>query len=312
MIRVAARKSLDGFAIGLMVLLCACWGLQQVALKAAAPAMHPMLQVGIRSFGAAVLVGILTRWRREGFSLRDGTLLPGIGAGLLFAGEFLVVSIGLEFTTASHMAVFLYTAPVFTALGLHFLVKGEELRPAQWAGVAIAAGGVLFAFSAGMGETTTEAKNVVLGDALGILGGIFWAGTTLLIRKSSLSEAPAGKTLVYQLGVAALVLLPLALAMGKWESVRPSPTMWWCLAFQTVIVSFVSFLVWFWMLRTYLASRLSVFSFLTPLFGVTFGFLLLGEKPDPRFIGGAVLVLTGITVVNRKAARVKIQAGCRK
>lgn len=306
MIPVPARRSLDGFAIGMMVLLCACWGLQQVALKAAARAMHPMLQVGIRSFGAALLVGILTLWRKESFSLRDGTLLPGIGAGLLFAGEFLAVSVGLEFTTASHMAVFLYTAPVFTALGLHFLVKGEELRPAQWLGIAIASAGVLFAFSASLGGTTAQARNIVLGDAFGILGGIFWAGTTILIRKSTLSEAPAGKTLVYQLGVAALVLLPLALLMGKGATIHPSPTLWWCLAFQTLIVSFVSFLVWFWMLRTYLASRLSVFSFLTPLFGVTFGFLLLGEKPDPRFIGGAVLVLTGITVVNRRPARAKV------
>jgi drug/metabolite transporter (DMT)-like permease len=302
---VHARKSLDGFAIGVMVLLCACWGMQQVALKAAAPAMHPMLQVGLRSLGAAVLVGVLTLWRREEFSLRDGTLLPGLGAGLLFAGEFLVVSVGLEFTTASHMAVFLYTAPVFTALGLHFLVKGEELRPAQWIGVAIAATGVLFAFSAGMGGTTVQAKNVLLGDAFGVLGGIFWAGTTLLIRKSALSEARAGKTLIYQLGVAALVLVPLAIFTGRWETIRPSPLLGWCLAFQTLIVSFASFLVWFWMLRKYLASRLSVFSFLTPLFGVTFGFLLLGEKPDPRFIGGAVLVLTGITVVNRRPAKVK-------
>ncbi len=73
---------------------------------------------------------------------------------------------------------------------------------------------------------------------------------------------------------------------------------WLSLAFQSVIVVFASFLAWFWMLRRYLASRLSVFSFLTPLFGVGFGVLLLGDPVDGRFAGGALCVLVGILLVN--------------
>ena len=68
--------------------------------------------------------------------------------------------------------------------------------------------------------------------------------------------------------------------------------------FQGLVVSFFSYLIWFWLLRRYLAANLAVFSFMTPLFGVTFGVLLLGEQLSVNFVIGAVLVLLGITFVS--------------
>jgi drug/metabolite transporter (DMT)-like permease len=292
------RKPLDGFAAAVMLGLCVCWGLQQVAIKAAAPSINPVLQVGLRSFFAAVLVTGLMIVRGESLSLRDGTFRAGVLVGLLFGGEFLVVSLGLNFTTAGHMAVFLYTAPIFTALGLHWLVKGEHLKRRQWWGVGLAFLGIATAFSGGLFQP--GGTHLLLGDALGILGGILWAATTLGIRASQLSEAPPTKTLLYQLSGAALLLLPVAWWRGYWKTVVPSPTLLANLLFQTVIVAFISYLLWFWLMRKYLASRLSVFSFLTPFFGIAFGVLLLDEPLDPRFVAGAVLVLAGITVVNLK------------
>ncbi|MDB5892879.1 MAG: EamA family transporter [Rhodoferax sp.] len=292
------RKSLDASAIGLMVLLCACWGLQQVAIKVAAPTLHPVTQIGIRSLVAALMLGALMAWRREGFSLRDGRLKPGLLAGLLFATEFLLAAIGLLYTSASHMVVFLYTAPIFTALALHWRVAGERLAPLQWLGVLMAFAGVAVVFSAGLfgGEATTR---MLIGDALGIGAGMLWAATTLVIRSSSLSEAPASQTLMYQLGVAAVLMLVAGPLLQGGRAMAPmSGLIWANLAFQSLVVAFASFLVWFWLLRRYLASRLSAFSFLTPLFGVSFGVLFLGETLEPQFIAGAVLVLAGIVLVN--------------
>ena len=96
-------------------------------------------------------------------------------------------------------------------------------------------------------------------------------------------------------------MLPVyAWISGKMTAVTWSPMLVWNLVFQTVVVAFASYLYWFWLLRKYLASRLSVFSFLTPIFGITFGVLVLKEPLDPRFVMGALLVLTGIFVVNRR------------
>ncbi len=281
-----------------MVVLCVIWGFQQVAIKTGVPEMSPMLQVGLRSFFAAILVGFLMLVRRGNLSLRDGTLGPGIVAGMLFGGEFLAVSAGLNFTTAGHMAVFLYTAPVFTALGLHWTAKEERMNRRQWIGVGLAFAGLAIAFAGSL--FAAGGSKQMTGDALGVLGGALWAATTLVIRSSRLSDTPPSKTLLYQLSGAAVLLLPIAWWNGDFHMKALSASLWINLTFQTVIVAFGSYLFWFWLLRRYLASRLSIFSFLTPLFGVTFGALFLSEPLDPQFIAGSLLVLAGITVVNRK------------
>jgi drug/metabolite transporter (DMT)-like permease len=299
---MTTRKPLDAFAIGLMMLLCVIWGMQQVAVKAAAPDMGPIMQIGLRSAIAALLVCGLMWWRGSKFSLRDGTFWPGVGAGVLFALEFLCVSIGLQYTTASHMSVFLYTAPVFTVLGLHWFVAGERLRFIQWAGVFAAFAGIAVAFSNGFAEQTRDWKDMLLGDALGVLGGLFWAATTLLIRGSALSEAPPTATLLYQLGSAGVILVAIAAGFGQGTSISTSGILWASLFFQSVLVAFFSYLLWFWMLRRYLASRLSVFSFLTPLFGVGFGVLLLHDPVGMRFAIGAALVLTGVVLTNLRGS----------
>ena len=293
---VALRKPLDAFASVTMVVLCVCWGVQQVAIKAAAPDMHPTLQIGWRSLCAALLVVAWMLARREPFSLRDGTLPAGILVGLLFGGEFVALALGVKFTTAGHMTVFLYTAPIFAALGLHCAVKEERLTGRQWLGVGVAFAGIAVAFSGSL--FTPGGASLIVGDALGILAGVLWGATTLVIRASRLSEAAPAKTLLYQLAGAAILLLPLAWWNGDTRTVVTSPALWWNLAFQTVVVGFASFLIWFWLMRTYLASRMSIFSFLTPLFGVAFGVLFLSEPLDPAFVIGSILVLAGITCVN--------------
>ncbi len=296
---MTTRKPVDAFALGLMVLLCALWGLQQVAIKAAAPDVAPIMQVALRSGAAALLVFLWTRARGVRLSLRDGTLAPGLVAGGLFAGEFLFVAEGLRRTSASHMAVFLYTSPIFTALGLHLTVRAERLGRLQWIGVAVAFAGIAVAFGGGLGGGAGgDVARVLSGDLLAVLAGAAWGGTTVVIRTSRLSDAPPAQTLLYQLVGGFFLLLLAALLSGQAGRVSLTGVAVASLLFQGVVVSFASYLAWFWLLTRYLASRLSVFSFMTPLFGVTFGVLLLGEPLTGAFLLGAALVLLGITLVS--------------
>lgn len=294
----AQRRALDAPVATLMVLLCALWGLQQVAIKLAAPSIGTVLQTGLRSLIAAALVAALMLIRRTPFALRDGTLWPGIAAGTLFAAEFLCVAVGLNFTTASRMVVFLYTAPIFTVLGLHWLLPGERLRLLQWMGILLAFVGIGIAFATGYNTTALHAADTAYGDLLGVAAAMLWSATTLLIRGSALSEAAPSKTLLYQLGVSAVIVLPIAALTGEFATIRMTAVAWESLLFQSVIITFASYLAWFWILRRYLASRVSVFSFLTPLFGVGFGMLLLHDVVALRFAIGAALVLGGIVLVN--------------
>ncbi|MES2820075.1 MAG: DMT family transporter [Pseudomonadota bacterium] len=281
-----------------MIVLCAIWGLQQVAIKLAATDIAPLMQVTLRSGIAALLVGVLM-CLRGGWQGRD-TWRGGLLAGGLFALEFLFIALGLHYTTASHMSVFLYTAPIFSALGLHFLLPSERLRRGQWLGIGLCFAGIALAFGGNLSWTELDGR-MLLGDALGLCAGMAWGATTVVVRASKLSEAPPSMTLFYQLFVAFVLLLVFAAFSGQLQPLRLTPISVASVLFQGVVVSFISYFTWFWLLRRYLASNMAVFSFMTPLFGVTFGVLILDEPLSLNFILGAVLVLLGMTLVSSDA-----------
>ena len=293
---MTARKPLDAQAISMMLALTALWGFQQVAIKLTAPDVSLVMQAALRTALAAVLLVAWARWRGIALLSRDGTLAAGLAAGLLFGLEFVFIYAGLGHTAASRMTVFIYLAPVLTALGLHWLVAGERLARAQWLGVGVAFAGIALAF----GEAFAAARSSLLGDFFGLVAAVLWAATTVLIRATSLSRATAAKTLFYQLAVAAPLLLAASLLMGEKGVVALTPLALASLAYQGVIVAFASYLAWFWLLTRYLAARLSVFSFMTPLFGVLAGVAVLGEPLTPSFVGAALLVGAGIVLVNRR------------
>lgn len=290
------RKALDARAFSLMLGLTALWGFQQVAIKLTAPDVSLVMQAALRSVIATALLLAWAQWRGTPLFARDGTLGAGIAAGLLFGAEFVFIYGGLEHTAASRMVVFIYLAPVLTALGLHWLVPGEKLVRAQWAGVLVAFAGIALAF----GDGFAAARGSLLGDVCGLIAAVLWAATTVLIRATGLARISAAKTLFYQLVVSAPMLLAASVLLGEKGVVALTPLALASLAYQGVIVAFVSYLVWFWLLTRYLAARLSVFSFLTPLFGVLFGVLILAEPLTPSFVGAALLVGAGIVLVNRR------------
>lgn len=296
----SAPGDLDLRAAGTMTALCLLWSLQQISLKAVADEVSPMLMVALRSSVALALLAVLMRRRGERLHRRHWG--PGAVAGGLFALEFLLVSEALRLTHASHVVVFLYTAPVFAALGLQWRLPAERLAALQWAGIALAFAGIAVAFlGRGPGGDADATPQVLLGDAMALAAGAAWGATTVAIRCSVLSSAPATETLAYQLFAAFALLLPAAWLTGQWHF-EPTPAAWAHFGFQSVVISFASFLTWFWLLRRYLASRLGVFSFLTPLFGVLLGMGLLGERLEPAFAFGSALVLAGIGLVSGHAA----------
>ncbi|MEK2608668.1 DMT family transporter [Pseudomonas shirazensis] len=292
----AARKNPDAFALQLMLGLCLIWGSQQVMIKWAAADIAPVMQAAFRSGIAALLVGLLICWR-GGWGQVGSTWRAGLLAGALFGLEFMFIAEGLKLTSAAHMSVFLYTAPIFTALGLHFMLPSERLRLLQWLGILLSFAGIALAFAGGVQLDQIDGRTL-LGDAFGVLAGLAWGATTVVVRGSRLSEAPATLTLFYQLMVGFVGLLMIALLTGQIGMVTLTPLAIGSVLFQGLVVSFVSYLTWFWLLRKYLASNLAVFSFITPLFGVTFGVLLLGEPLSVNFVLGALMVLAGVVLVS--------------
>jgi len=294
------HSHLDALAMVIMVGLCALWGLNQVAAKVANAGISPVLQAGLRSAGAALL---LWGWSaRRGIALfnRDGTAAAGTAAGLMFAGEFALIFWGLEYTPASRAVVFLYTAPFVVALGMHLLVPNERLNRWQGAGLVCAFAGVVAAFGENLSLPTGRQ---LLGDSMLLAAAVLWGATTVLVRVSRLATVTANKVLFYQLAISAVVLPPAALALGEKGFTAPTAMVWASLAWQIAGIAFASYLAWFWLITRYPATRLSAFSFLTPLFGMLFGAWLLGERITPFLAAAMGLVGVGIWLVNRRGRR---------
>ena len=292
---VTHARPLDALAAAIMLVLCLSWGFNQVAVKLALPEIPPFLQAAIRSAGGALIVTSFARWRGVALLERDGTLLAGLVAGLLFGLEFLLIYRGLVWTSASRAVLFLYMAPFFVALGARFFLPGERLGAWQWLGLTLSFAGVALAL--GVPAPAADAFGLI-GDVMMILAAALWGATTLVVKASALNRAPHEKTLLYQLVVSAPILAIAAAVFGERMSF-PSAVPLASLAYQTIWISSVTYVAWFALMVRYSASRLSAFTFLTPLFGVAAGHLVLGEPITPAFAAAGALVAAGLVLVKR-------------
>ena len=291
----SAGRPLSAGAVALMLMLCLSWGFNQIAVKLALPDIPPMLQGTIRSAGALPLLLLIARLRGVKLFASDGTLGAGLFAGLLFGLEFVLIFQGLLLTSASRAVVFLYTAPFFVALGSYQFL-GERLRASQWGGLALSFGGVALAI--GVPQADVDGR-VLLGDLLIVGGGALWAATTLVVKATPLLYVPPEKALGYQVALSIPILGLAAWVSGETISRVPGTLALSLMAYQAFWVVGLTFLLWFGLVKTYSASKLSAFTFITPLFGVAASYFIMHDTLTLAFGAAALLVVAGLYLVNR-------------
>jgi drug/metabolite transporter (DMT)-like permease len=287
---------LDATAIFAVTACCAIWGVNQAAIKIANVGISPVLQVGLRSAFALLLVFAWARVRGVRLFERDRTLWAGIVAGLLFGSEFVLMYLGLQHTTASRGIVLLYLAPFVVAFGAHYLIPGDRLSVAKVIGLTAALAGLAAAMWEGL---AAPGRPTLLGDLLSLAAAVMWGATTVFIRSSRLKRSSPEKVLLYQLVVSAAVMPALSYLMGEPGITDLGPHVLWAFAYTVVVVAFISYVTWFWLVRNFPPTRLSAFTFLSPVFGVMAGILMLGEAFTPSLAVALVLIAFGIHLVNR-------------
>ena len=290
------KDRIDAVGAAALVIFSLLLGLNQALVKIVNEAFAPAFQAGLRSvcaFFPVLLFAIVTRRR---LSISDGSLIPGIITGFLFAAEFILLFQALDYTTVARASIFFYTMPFWVALGAHFLIPGDRLTGRKIAGLALAVAGVALALSRNAAPATEDA---FLGDLMCLLGAVGWAGIALIARTTAFSKSSPEMQLLYQLAVSAPIMLGLALILG--DMVRaPEPFHFAVFAFQVLVVVSVGFLTWFWVLSIYPASDMASFSFLAPVFGVVFGWAIFGDPITWTIVAALALVAAGIVLVNRK------------
>ena len=299
----AVNQRLDAFAIGIMLSMCVCLAVGQVAIKVANSGISPVFQAGLRSLAGAVLLAVFAKLRGVKLFARDGIFWPALLTSLFFAAEFGCLYPGLALTTAGHAVVLLYTAPFVVAVGAHFLIPGDRMTVSKLAGLALALGGVaVIVFGRDTAPTGVQSPTLA-GDLLCLAGAFAWGGLTLTIRGTRLASVAPERISFIQLAVSGVLLVGLSLLLGEPGFTNPTPLAWAGFAFTVFFVAGFVFTTTTWLFTRYPASRVMAFMLLTPGFGVVAAHLLLGEPVGWTLLAGLALVLAGLALVNRPAPK---------
>jgi len=290
------RRQMDAAGAAMLVGFAALLGFNQVVIKVVNDGLQPVFFAALRSFGATACLWLWMSARGRRPRIAPGTGPAGVLAGVIFATEFVFLFLALDLTTVTRTSVIFYSMPVWLALGAHLLLPGERITPVKALGLAVAFAGVAWAIldrPAG-GQASLSGDLCALGAALG------WASIVLAARGTRLRELAPDMQIFWQVSVSGPILLALSLAFGPF--IRDlAPIHLWGLGFQIVVMVSFGFVFWFWLLSIYPAAGVASFSFLAPIFGFAFGWLILGEEVGWSLAGALVLVSAGLVLINRPA-----------
>jgi drug/metabolite transporter (DMT)-like permease len=291
---VSGKERIDLSAASLLTVLCLLWGLNAVAIKVSNQGIAPICGAGVRSLIAA---GCLVSWMKlKRIALFSGSIPDGMIVGILFGVEFGVLYSSLLYTTASSAWILLYTTPFFHAVGAHYFLKGDRLNLGKGIGLILAFCGIVFLLSEHAGLPSLDS---LVGDMLALMAAILWAATTIFIKRRLVGKVSHHHTLLYQTIFSIPVLFVLSWIFGEEPIRHINGLILLSVAYQGIVVAFISYLLWFLLVHSYAVSRLSAFTFLTPVFATLAGVLLLRESLTFRLVLSLLLVSLGIYVVNR-------------
>jgi drug/metabolite transporter (DMT)-like permease len=290
-----SKEYLDLRAVLVMIFLTMLWGFNYTAVKYSNQGLAPVFTSALRSIIASIFGVIYCIQKKEKLFHTDRMLFHGCMVGLLFALEFACIYVGLLYTDATRSIIFVNTSPFIVAIGAHFLLKGDSLTVAKTAGLVLAFTGVFIVFR---GRPMTAKPTMFIGDSLQLLAAFFWGATTLYIKRFMAGKVQPIHTFLYQLLFSIPVLMLISLILEPKWIINLNRVVLLSLLYQSIIVAFISFLVWFRLIHNYSVSRLSAFTLFGPIFGVLFGTLFLKEEFTVSLMVGLPLVCLGIFLVN--------------
>lgn len=294
------KQNMDAIGAAALIAFALHLAFNQIVIKVTNGGFGPVYAAGLRSAGAVIVLLLWMNVRGIAVSLPRAALPAGILSGLLFAVEFMFLFSALDFTTVSRASVIFYSMPVWLAIASHFLIAGETMTRYKALGLLMATSGVAIALL-----DRSDATASLTGDMMALVASLCWAGIALCVKITPLKSVPPAQQLMCQVLVSAPLLLVAAVFAG--DLLRdPQPVHYLALLFQIVAVASLGFLAWFWLLTIYPASAVASFSFLSPVFAVLLGWLMLNEKVGPRVLVALGLVSTGIYLVNRRGKPVQV------
>ena len=290
-----SKEHLDLTAIITIIIVTLVWGFNHTTIKYSNQGISPIFASALRSIIAFICGIIYCLRKRETVFHTDMMLFHGFVVGLLFGLEFACLYFGLLYTDAARSVVFVYLNPFVVAVGAHFFLKADRLTVLKIAGLVLAFSGIIIVFH---GKPQAAKPTMIVGDILEITAAFLWGATTVYIKKFMAEKVHPINTFLYQLFFSIPILLIVSLILEPRWIYGINPPIVAAIFYQSVIIAFISYFVWFSLIHTYAVSRLSAFTFLTPIFGVLSGTLFLGEEFTVSLMAGLPMVSLGIFLVN--------------
>lgn len=266
----------------------------QVVIKVTNGGFGPVFSAGIRSAGAVIVLALWMWWRGIPLLVPRAAVASGLLSGCLFSLEFTMLFSALDFTTVSRASVIFYSMPVWLALASHFLLPDDAMTRSKAVGLFLAMCGVALALL-----DRSDATASLMGDLMALTAAVCWAAMVLCLKATPLKSVPPANQLMFQVLISAPILLLVAALTGDLMR-NPQLIHYAGMAFQIVAVASLGFLAWFWLMTIYPASAVASFSFLSPIFAVLLGWLLLDEHVGWQVWIALGLVSAGIYLINRK------------
>ena len=214
-----------------------------------------------------------------------------IACGLFFAGDLAVWHWSIMLTSVANSTLLANLAPIFVALAA-WLVFRQQPQRKFLLGLTVAVAGMMLLIGGDFQLQGTE----LIGDALGIVTAMFYAGYQLTVTK--LRERVATSTLMAWTGlITAIVLLPIALLTG--EQMLPVSAMGWVKLAGLALISQVAGQSLIAYAMAHLPATFSSVGLLfQPVMATLFAWLLLGEAVSALQLAGGITVLIGIRMVH--------------
>jgi len=212
--------------------------------------------------------------------------------GVTNAFGILLTSIGLAGEKSGLSAIVTYTQPLFVfCMAVPFL--NEKARISKILGILIGFLGVV---------VISIRERMLLDGLTGsilflLLGAFLWAVSTVYYKKF-LSHVEPIIVNVFQMSFGA-GLLGLITMFSEELGFPASADYLMMILYASIAASAIAFTLWIHLLREEEATVLSSSSLIVPMVALFFGWLLLGETVELRSLIGAVLVISGVYLVNR-------------
>ena len=291
------NKSIDGIAALFLIIFSVLLGLNQVLVKLVNEGMHPIFQVALRSTLAIFPILIYCYIRKKKIDFFDGSFLPGLIAGVLFAIEFILLFTALDYSTVTRVSLIFYTMPVWLTVAAHFLIKNDTLTLNKFIGLIIALIGLIFAIYK---PVTNYNIQQFYGDLFSLLASFCWAIIAIMLKTTRLTRSSPETQLLYQLIVSGIILLPISLMLEDFiRDINNQIIL--IFSFQVIVIMCLGFIGWLWIMSKYSASSTSSFAFLTPISGVLFGWLMMDDVINEQIFISLFLTCLGIYIINKKS-----------